>query len=366
MVMRGQRPMVAWQERTEVDFWDIYLKAGTTGRWLQIDGSATGRGMSAGGSGGSPAIAHRDANVWVAWQQVDGSVTNIVVKKLEGGSEWVGVDGSDAEAGINDTAANSLFPSIAIFSDGVPAVAWLSQTEVGGVFEPRIRVHSAANAQWQGLDGIDATFGNGGAALPPIRLASDGSDVLYAAWVERNANGNNALHVKRWDNTDGWRGLDDEPRGMVPTTGEVGQPALAVETGGVVHLAWRRTFPQSSQIFYKRFAGSWDSVGGSTTGFGISNSEGYAIEPSITLQGPGLPAIAWADSSPGGWDIYLKEWRAGAWQEIGGSATGRGISGTEPHSRQPVVAYDSNLLCVSWVDGGASAPEIALRCHDRP
>lgn len=136
---------------------------------------------------------------------------------------------------------------------------------------------------------------------------------------------------------------------------------VAVDALGHPIAAWRF----GEDIHVRRWDGSaWIELGGSATGEGISVGGGLANSPAIAVDPSGFPAVAWCDSSS---KIYVRRWDGSSWAELGaGSASGGGISQTTSNiSRNPAIAFDANgRPIVAWEDTSAGNYEIYARRWD--
>jgi len=91
-------------------------------------------------------------------------------------------------------------------------------------------------------------------------------------------------------------------------------------------------------------AGLWTELGGSASGNGISNTPGRSENPSIAIMGDGTPMVVWADSSTG-WDIYASRWDGATW------SAPDNISNNPGYSLNVDVAVGSNGNPVAvWTD----------------
>jgi len=91
----------------------------------------------------------------------------------------------------------------------------------------------------------------------------------------------------------------------------------------------------------------WFGINGSNTGGGISNSAHTSNRPSFKDN-----LIAWADNTSGNFEIYAKIWNGVEFAELGGSATGGGVSATPTDSVNPSVAANGqNSPTIAWEEG---------------
>ncbi len=152
-------------------------------------------------------------------------------------------------------------------------------------------------------------------------------------------------------------------------TGSAGAVKLVMGSGGVVAV-WLDGSAGSQRIYARQFSGgAWVPIGiGSDSGNGLAGGTFAADVRDISVASDGSRiALAWTqvDSGSGLRHVYLRELSGGAWNAIGGSATGTGVSGiADPavsgsisHNAQPSVAYFGGQLFVAWqafADQGAS------------
>lgn len=140
-------------------------------------------------------------------------------------------------------------------------------------------------------------------------------------------------------------------------------PSLALDRAGNPTVAWQDSSPDRFQIYIRKWdpagGGSWVEVGaGSASGGGISNSAKKAGNPALVCDSAGNPVVAWVDSgNSGAGEIYIKRWNGFEWTEIGkGSASGGGVSNNEGESVRPSLALDAaGFPVVSWHDNSIGA-----------
>jgi len=85
--------------------------------------------------------------------------------------------------------------------------------------------------------------------------------------------------------------------------------------------------------------GSWlVRQGGSSWGGGISGNSGWSEEPAAVVDNLNELTVAWADTSSGAAEIYVRRFNGGGWSEVGvGSGTGGELLTTqEARTRQPL------------------------------
>src|SRR5262245_53009036 len=90
-----------------------------------------------------------------------------------------------------------------------------------------------------------------------------------------------------------------------------------------------------------RGTGSWVQLGGSATGGGLSGSTDFSSHSSLALDSSGNPAVAWLNVGSGPSQIYVARWNGSAWAGLGGSASGGGLSNSTYFVGWPSIAFDA-------------------------
>lgn len=223
-----------------------------------------------------------------------------------------------------------------------------------------------ANAGWQPIGANSATGGGisqtaGESARPELAQMGDGA--LVVAWSD-SSSGNAEIYVRRWDGQAwGEMGAGSASGGGVSNNrGRSVTPALVAGPDGRAYLAWSDDSSGNTEIYVRRWdGGAWVEIGGSASGGGISNSKGESESPAVALDGD-APIVVWEDTSGGDSEIYARRWDGQAWAEMGkGSATGGGISRNQKDSYQPAVAVAAGVPFVAWADGIGGETEIFVR-----
>lgn len=114
------------------------------------------------------------------------------------------------------------------------------------------------------------------------------------------------------------------------------------------------------RVFAVHWTGKFMDQSSNPQGIGrgpISTSDYCAYNPSLTLDGNGMPFISWADFCNGG--IYLARLQDGVWQGVGGSQANPIAAGAGDHQ---VVVSKQGTPWLAWADGGTA--QISLRYYD--
>jgi hypothetical protein len=373
------------------------------GRWEELDGSGHGGGVSnQRGVVRQPALAlDRRGHPLVAWVADAGAGADIHVRRWDGGG-WVDLGGPD---GVSASAAPSRMPAIALDGQDNPVLAWVEDAD--GVWLQRYRdgrwegmggwdqtdLGSAARVEWPGLavhgdqlaiawcgdgrvfvrhfEGGDwrehagSASGDGlsgvmtGECRPSVALDSAGRP--WVAWARPGEGQTGDLFVRRWDGGR-WEGVGGA---SVPARARSVRLALTAEDHPVI--TWRDFEPNArrSWIMARAWDGrAWQELGGSARGRGLVSEGSSAYRPDLALDRRGHPVVVWnALIGPGNeHEIYAKRWDGKSWAELGGSGSGNGLSAAPGDSGGAAIALDAEgRPTVVWTEAGARTAEIYLR-----
>ncbi|MEX0642950.1 MAG: right-handed parallel beta-helix repeat-containing protein, partial [Pirellulales bacterium] len=157
--------------------------------------------------------------------------------------------------------------------------------------------------------------------------------------------------------------------GLTGGAGRSLEPSIAAGFGGR-YVAWADDRSGNFEIYVARHsAAGWESLGGSTTGGGVSATAGESRRPSIALDATGQPIVAWTEVTAGATNIRAARWDAGAnagagaWSALGSSASPGGISGTgtADHASVVITAAGPNVV---WLDHASGVPNVFARRFD--
>lgn len=332
-------------------------------------GSASGGGVSS-NSGWSidPALAFgSDSKPLVVWSDNTSGNYEIYVRRWNG-TTWAEIGANSASGpGISSNVDSSIDPDIAVGLPGSYFVAW-SNLVGGNNFELYVR-------RWNGSSWVEMPVGSasgGGISnnssqslFPSLAIKPDGSPII--AWEDETNSTNGEIFVRQWNGLN-WSeiGIDSAVGGGISNnSGRSISPDLAIGTDGMPAVAWADTTSGNAEIYVKRWNGSsWVEIGtGSASNGGISRNSGFSSEPSLAFTFNGKPVVAWQDTSSGINAIYVKRWNGTAWVEMGsGSASNGGISGNASHSVSPSLAMDPNgAPLVAWANNTTDSRQIYVK-----
>ena len=139
--------------------------------------------------------------------------------------------------------------------------------------------------------------------------------------------------------------------GVSGSTSSVSNLALTTD-GTNVAVAWTQTVNSTQQIYVLQYSGgTWNQLGGSASGNGISNSSGHATAASLAYLSGSLFA-AWQDNASGIDQIYAAMFNGSAWAPAGDrrAISGGGVSASRGPATQPVLSANGGQLYLAWID----------------
>jgi len=259
------------------------------GRWAELSGSATGRGLGAeAGLAVAPAVAvAADGTRWLAWADSRSGEYQVYVAR-HNGSAWQQLGGSAEQGGVTALPAGANRPALLTDATGNPIVAW-------------------------------------------TRLGERGADIQLA----------------RWDGA-GWAALggslDD---GGISGSNAADHVQLVMTDSGPV-AAWLDASSGQPQVYLKRFDGAaWVGLDGSDSGGGLSAAPAGVTDFDLAANGERI-AVVWSAEVAGVSRVYLREFDGTGWTERAASASGQGLGLTTLDALTPTVAYSGLDLLVAW------------------
>lgn len=354
-------PVVAWRDQSSGSV-QVYLLAWDGAAWVELDGSATDGGVSNStamvGSSTAPALG-TDALGYpiVAWADGTSGVNEIYVKRWNGAA-WTELAGSATGGGTSNSSGSSCCPTLVIDNAGYPVVVWQES--------PDLFLRRWTGAAWDEVGGsgngrgLSNSYGSSYAAS----VAVDGDDNPVVSWLDTTSS-NREIFVKRWTGSE-WAPLYSSITGGGISNGNPSDSSAAVLLfdGTAPVVAWQDDADGDADIYLARQEGAgWVGLGNSMAPGGLSSNDGASTAVTFVIESTGYPVVAWSDDTSGNLEIYLRRWNGAAWEEMGGSATGGGISNDTGYSLAPSLALASDAPIIAWQNNYANS-EIYLRAWD--
>jgi tRNA A-37 threonylcarbamoyl transferase component Bud32 len=292
---REGHPVVAWGDKSP-GRQQIFVKRWTGAEWREMDGSASGLGVSQSpGEAGVPQLTvDRDGQPWVAWAERNGGTSRIYFKRWDG-RHWVEFAGSASGLGTGGTDGNSMRPRIALDRQDRPVIGWIEKVDGrAGVF-----VRRWDGAKWLNLDapadrGADSY-------LRGLCLDAAGNPVVVWSEAQR-------IYLRRHDGSR-WTELAGSAtgEGLGSAGVEAGEPSLRLDSAGHPIAAWHEVRGENYDIHLRRWDGTqWREIKGSTGAGGVSDNPRRSRSPSLALDSRGNPWVAWHDVTSGNWEVCLR------------------------------------------------------------
>ncbi len=229
------------------------------------------------------------------------------------------------------------------------------QVRAGSPFRPRRKVPAKAGS----------AIRQGSSRRPSLAIDLDGNPLV--AWTEFS-NTTSDIRVAKFDpaaagGQGAWVAIGSSlAAGGISSTGKADSAVLLPHSAGAT-VAWLDTSSGNANVFVKRFNGTaWVGLGGapSSSGTGVSLSTSSVSQLSATTDGAKV-SVAWTQPVAGGSQIYLKEFVSTTWNALGGSASGGGLSNLAGTNQAPSIAYHAGTLFAAWQGDIQARPEIYVR-----
>jgi hypothetical protein len=328
------------------DTWTDLGNSSVGPRDAPLHSSASGSGVSSSTVGAYlPAVAATDTAIVVAWQESVGGQPSVRVLRFAD-NVWSSYDGS-----TDGFVANGKQPSLALESDGTPVVAFESGDSIAVVR------HSGSSWPPYGDSLLITDPLAEAASQPSLAIGPVGAVVAYRTGVaSETPTTSDSVRVRRHDN--GWTNMAGT--GLEVSASNTGSnPDLALMPSGAPVVVWDAdtNADGAREVHLRRLEndGTWAPVVTTT----VSNGTGSASEPAVAINPGGRIGVTWLDTTPGYAAVYLEVYdNGGTWYQLNSSATGDGVSKTEPTrpASAPDVAFPG--------DQNFESPIVTYVSHD--
>lgn len=234
-------------------------------------------------------------------------------------------------------ASDSHSLDLVINPQGNPVVAW-ANVDDGTTSSPTLLVRQWDGNRWRmmgevGLGGpvikkegrfFQKTYIMYENANPSLALNLQGNPIL--SWIHYES-----LKLHFWNGTQ-WNEMTG---GDIPGGGlrkGIRQSCLAVDSKGHIYWAWSGY--QLSLCYWN--GKSWAELGESAHDGGLGDSD-LITKPKIALDSQDRPFVVWTD----GFNMFLRYWKRGQWEGLGGAKLDRGFLGISGLIAYPALALDS-------------------------
>jgi hypothetical protein len=328
--------------------WAIYLRRWNGKEWAELGGSASGAGLS----GDDEAFYYdltvdASGNPIVLWNSSAAAGNPLYLLRWDG-SMWMEFGGSGTGTGLNRYGHWLAGGTVRVDRNGNPVVSSMAK-------HPKVKQNSEIYLiRWNGRawEELGGSASEGGISSTPTeslgsRIALDDKGHPIVVWAEKVGDAHE-VYLKRW-NGSSWvevgesatgGGISRSPRG---SSGAM----VALDGSGRIVVGWTEdTGNEKCEAYLRRWNGkTWEELGESASAGGISRSDRSSMFWGLALDPSGEPVACWDSfalgTNPGDSNsaTYLRRWNGKAWEELGRSASGAGLSRIR-NPGKPSVAID--------------------------
>jgi len=249
-------------------------------------------------------------------------------KSTDGGGTWT------ASRRLTWTSGHSFVPDIGFDPSGNIHVVWSDYTP--GNHEIYYKKSTDGGASWSTSQRLTS---NAGASISPV-IGVDSFGHLHVVWQD-DTPGHWEVYYKR--SPDGGATWTASQR-LTWSSSMSGSPVIAVDSSGHLHVVWQGSASGNVEVFYKKSADGGTSW---TISRRLSLTSGVSFTPVIAVDSSDNLHVAWADDTPGNYEIYYKKSTDG-----GASWTANErLTWTSSYSWEPSIAVDSSgTVHIVWYD----------------
>jgi hypothetical protein len=224
--------------------------------------------------------------IHVVWQDITPGNNQLLYKRsTDEGSTW------SAAQRLTWTSGQSYDPVIAIDPSDTIHIAWVN--DAPGKGEIYYKRSTDGGLNWGAAKRLSWTSGL--SEFPA--MAVDSSGALQVVWYDHTPDNMEVYHKKSTNGGLNW----SASQRITWTEGDSYHPVIAADTGGGLHVVWYDEAPGYSDIYYKNSAdggGSWSPAQRVTWTSGLSRY------PALAIDSGGSIHVVWEDDTPGNGEIY--------------------------------------------------------------
>jgi hypothetical protein len=212
----------------------------------------------------------------------------LFTQSTDGGSTWDNLPATRNLSNSRSRALGALFPRIAVTKAGTPRAYVVYDDDTAGIRQAYLtRSKKTTNFK---RPGVLSPSGDGG--FTPV-IALDSTGAINAAWADSAVGPRQVLFMRSGD----LGGTFTQPVNVSESPGEAFDPAITVDEGDAVVLAWEDTGSGEGAIFFSR-----SSDGGMrfSAPLRVSAGAGEASDPEVSVDRFGGVEVAWIQEQPAG------------------------------------------------------------------
>jgi len=293
------------------------------------------------GNSNSPVLAVDSGDgVHVVWHDNTAGNNEVYYRRsTDGGTTWNPVKRLTWNSGNSQGAA------IAIDAGDAIHIVWYDATP--GRFQVYYRRSTDTGITWGATRQLAETLGV--SYNPAIAAAPDGT--LHIVWSDDTPGNKEVYHMRSTNGGTTWSAA----KRLTWTSGESYNPDMAIEPGNAIHFVWYDDTPGDCEIYCRRSAD-----GGVTWGLArrLTWTSRDSLNPAIEIDSSGVIHIVWSDCRNYPSEVYTK-------RSTDGGTTWRGskrLTWNSGYSRHPVMAIGaSDALHIVWDDESPGEEEVYLK-----
>jgi hypothetical protein len=276
---------VVWEDTTPGKS-DIYYKKSTDGgsTWSPAKRLTWNSGWSS-----MPAIAtDSDGHVHVFWHDDTPGNSEIYYRRSsDGGSTW------SAVKRLTWTLDYSGALAVAINSNNHIHIVWHEST--GGDAEIYYRKSTDGGAAWGAVKRL--TWSSGFSLAPAIAI--DSGKTIHVVWDDDRPGNSEIYYRKSSDGGATWSAA----KRLTWTSDTSSFSVLAIDSSNALHVIWRDHTPGNYELYHRRGA-----AGGATWDIPqrLTWNSGSSMNPAMAIDSGGTIHVVWDDDTPGNYEIYYK------------------------------------------------------------
>ncbi len=321
--------------------WNNQFSVQAAATWTFAEpGIATGINYVTSNNAIDPVMTVYNNELYAAWEEVSGGISQIRVKKYNGGTSWISA--GDTNSINKDPTKSAMNPALTAFN-GYLYAAW---DEYNGSRHV-IRVHRYNGSSWTQVDGDGPQGLNRDLTPAEQPCMTVFNNELYIAWME-TISSKNYVHVKKSVDGTTWNFVDGNTEtGLNCASYSAFSPCLAV-WNNQLYISWsEENISGVRQVRVRQYesGNTWNTVDGGN-GLNLSSlhnaGEPYLIALNNTLY------AAWDETKTDGEPqvhVHLKRYNGTNWAFVDGGYLNRqpGLWGYKPK-----IAVWNNKAYITW------------------
>ncbi len=312
-----------------------------------------------------PAIAVFNGNLYVAWDEFNGSYTAIRVRKYDGGTTWTQVDGN-TDQGLNRVATPSSNPSMVVYN-GELYLSW--ENTISTVSYIHVKKY-VSGATWSFVDGDTDTGLNYDITKNGLRpnLAVCNNQ-LYLAWTEKNSSAIQQIRVCQYSGGNSWTFIDGNGiNGLNLSSSKNANAPWLMSLNNTLYAAWDEPDAVGNELSHLiKYNGiSWTFVDGSYLN---RANDLYAYSPKMVVLNNNA-YITWDEEDQVSTyitQIRVKKFDGSTFSFIdGGLPSSQLNKDNTKHAKTPFPVIFKGDLCVAWYENNGTADQIRVKKYPLP